>query len=316
MSARRKITADDIEAAFEAVQTFWEKEKAPPSLTAIGKAINRGKGSTQNIINALVDQGRLEKRGEWGIYLPENGAAFKADLTQTQRDYLTAIQRLFFRGGHYWPTIGALVSDLHKDSGTVRKMLLRLSDLGFVRLDGEAITLLRLPSGHLFKAPAPETRSGPVGAADAPRQPLAQLLEAALDMIETPDLLHVPVLGIAAAGKPIAAVEDHPEQMEIPTTWVRHRRVYLIRVVGDSMIGDLIGSGDYALVAADELPEVAPIDSIWVAWVPGMGATIKRIRSEQDRVELVASNNAYQPIQAPEGTIVQGRVIRIIRDLE
>ncbi len=79
------------------------------------------------------------------------------------------------------------------------------------------------------------------------------------------------------------------------------------------MVGDGILDGDIVLVR--EQDHVEP-GAIHICWVPNVGATIKRVQTTEDAATLVASNPQFAPIAAPEGTIVQGRVVKVIRDLE
>lgn len=167
--------------------------------------------------------------------------------------------------------------------------------------------------------PASATGDGAAHKPTAPpggvREPLVQVLETALELAREPDVLHLPVLGVVAAGRPIEAAIDDARTFAIAAEWLRGRNGYLLRVEGESMLGDRIHSGDLVLVVEEPFDQARP-RSIWVCQVPGVGATLKRVETKKDVAELVASNPAFEPILAPEGTIVQGRAIKLIRDLE
>lgn len=122
---------------------------------------------------------------------------------------------------------------------------------------------------------------------------------------------HVPILGYAAAGQPIEAVDSDPDTLALPSEWCQ-RPSYLLRVRGDSMIGDGIHDGDLVLVEATDHVQTG---AIHVCWLPGDGATLKRVKTKADAAELVASNTAFAPIPAPHGTIVQGRVVWVLRHM-
>ncbi|MCC6793018.1 MAG: hypothetical protein IT336_15120 [Thermomicrobiales bacterium] len=126
-----------------------------------------------------------------------------------------------------------------------------------------------------------------------------------------PDVIAIPILGTVAAGEPIEAVDTDPETFPIPAAWCQGD-CYLLRVRGESMTGDGIEDGDLVLVEATNQVQTG---AIHVCWLPGDGATIKRVRTRADVTELVASNERFVPVPAPHGTIVQGRIIWVLRRL-
>ena len=103
-------------------------------------------------------------------------------------------------------------------------------------------------------------------------------------------LVEIPIVGRVAAGQPILAQEQlegtvHVDSFFLGTT----KKVYALRVQGDSMIGDGILSGDYIFVKkqlqADE-------GEIVVALIDDE-ATVKRVYFEGDRVRFQPSNPAH-----------------------
>lgn len=110
---------------------------------------------------------------------------------------------------------------------------------------------------------------------------------------------YIPILGTAAAGEPIEAVDSDPEPFPVPSEWCRGT-CYLLRIRGESMSGDGIQDGDLVLVQATD--EVQP-GAIHVCWLPGDGATIKRVKkSKAAAAQLVASNENFVPVEAPHGS--------------
>jgi repressor LexA len=104
----------------------------------------------------------------------------------------------------------------------------------------------------------------------------------------------VKVLGRIAAGRPIEAVE-HPEPFTIEDLLPIDPRenVYMLRVVGNSMIDDHITDGDLVLV---EQASAAQDGEIVVAVVDGE-ATLKRIYRERDgSVRLQPANPTMEAI--------------------
>lgn len=122
----------------------------------------------------------------------------------------------------------------------------------------------------------------------------------------------VPLLGQVAAGRPVPTYGDTViEYMPLPVERVRGEGVYLLKVVGHSMIGDGIHDGDFVVVVSD--PEPGD-DKIVVVLVDGE-ATVKRLRREPDGIRLLSSNPKVGPIfiEYSADPRIQGRVIGVIR---
>jgi repressor LexA len=123
----------------------------------------------------------------------------------------------------------------------------------------------------------------------------------------------VPLLGRVAGGRPVPSYGDEViEYMPLPVDRVRgDGGVYLLSVVGDSMIGDGIYDGDLVVVAIDPEPGN---DKIVVVIVDGE-ATVKRLLREPDGIRLLSSNPEVGPItfEYSDNPLIQGRVIGVIR---
>lgn len=130
------------------------------------------------------------------------------------------------------------------------------------------------------------------------------------DDIEFPDErpTRLPLAGTIAAGLPIEAVEER-EVLDLEEAFVSPHGCYVLRVKGDSMLGDQICDGDYVIV---ERRENARDGEMVVALVDGEEATLKRIYRTPDGVRLQASNPAYEPIFAKD-VRVQGVVVGVMR---
>lgn len=122
----------------------------------------------------------------------------------------------------------------------------------------------------------------------------------------------VPVLGRVAAGQPLLANrEDVVEFVPLPAYYVRGEEVYMLRVRGDSMIGDGILDGDYVIVTPDPRPQDGQIAVVLI----GDEATVKHIHYEDASVRLKSSNpstpdQVYGESDRPR---IQGRVIGVVR---
>jgi repressor LexA len=125
--------------------------------------------------------------------------------------------------------------------------------------------------------------------------------------------------GAIAAGQPI---DIYADQQEPPLDLSRHRREYVLKVVGNSMVDDHINDGDCVLV----LPDVAINDGdIIVATHLTEGAngaaTLKRLYRERDRIRLQPANSTMEPIYISKHEWntewqVQGKVTAVYREFK
>jgi repressor LexA len=132
----------------------------------------------------------------------------------------------------------------------------------------------------------------------------------------TPRLVEIPIVGRVAAGQPILAQERIEDTVQVDAFLLgTNKKVYGLRVQGDSMIGDGILPGDYVFVkkqlhAQDGEIVVAMIDD---------EATVKRVYFEGDRVRFQPSNPRMAPIYVRESdfrsTMILGVVVGVYRKL-
>ncbi|WP_287154888.1 transcriptional repressor LexA [Candidatus Solincola tengchongensis] len=123
---------------------------------------------------------------------------------------------------------------------------------------------------------------------------------------------YLPLVGEVPAGPLRYASEEVEEWVPVPGRWGGRGR-FLLRVRGDSMIGDGIHPGD--LVVVDPRPGVED-GEIVVALVEGE-ATVKRLRRRGETVELHASNPRYAPLRVRRGegeVRVVGKVVSLLRE--
>ncbi|TQS44854.1 transcriptional repressor LexA [Cryptosporangium phraense] len=125
-----------------------------------------------------------------------------------------------------------------------------------------------------------------------------------------PAPVHVPVLGRIAAGGPILAEQAVEDVFPLPREIVGDGNLFLLRVVGDSMVEAAICDGDWVVVR--QQPD-ADSGEIVAAMLDGE-ATVKRLRRRDGQVWLVPHNAAYEPIPGDEATIL-GRVVTVLRRL-
>ena len=124
--------------------------------------------------------------------------------------------------------------------------------------------------------------------------------------------IELPLLGYVAAGRPIEAVAQNQEFISVPRNLVTPgRNNYVLRVRGDSMIGDFICDGDYVVM---ESRNTARDGETVVALIRGQEATLKRLYQENGSVRLQPANPSMNPIIVPgEDIQIQGVVVAILR---
>lgn len=124
----------------------------------------------------------------------------------------------------------------------------------------------------------------------------------------TKTMIPVPLLGRITAGSPILAVENIEETYPLPYDLVRHHDVFMLTVVGESMIDAGIMDGDYVIVRQQS---TANNGDIVVAMI-GEEATVKRFYKEKDHFRLQPENKYMSPIYAKDVAVL-GKVIGVFR---
>jgi len=128
-------------------------------------------------------------------------------------------------------------------------------------------------------------------------------------------LVEVPIVGRVAAGQPILAEERIEDTVQVDSFLLGNagRKVYGLRVQGDSMIGDGILSGDYIFVRK----QLTANDGDIVVALIDDEATVKRVYFEGDRVRFQPSNPRMAPIYVRrddfKSTMILGLVVGLYR---
>jgi repressor LexA len=196
-------------------------------------------------------------------------------LTKRQTEFLLLLRK-FVRERGYPPTVRELVSLTgRKSTAGVQKLLKALERKGYIK-----------------KAPGRSRGIVLLGGVQA---------------------IWVPLVGCVVAGAPVLS-EEHIEGYCALDESVVPEGSFLLRVQGDSMIGDHIQDGD--LILAKPQPR-AEDGAIIVAMVDGE-TTVKRLRLRADGMQLVPSNPALKPfsIREDEQLRIIGTVVAIFRFLE
>jgi repressor LexA len=147
-----------------------------------------------------------------------------------------------------------------------------------------------------------------------PNRPRALTVALPADQDETgindarPTPTYVPMVGRIAAGGPILAEERIEEVLPLPKELVGEGTLFLLEVVGDSMIDAAICSGDYVVVRQQPTAENGEI----VAALIDGEATVKTFQRKDGQVWLLPHNDAYEPIDGTHATIL-GKVTTVLR---
>ena len=144
---------------------------------------------------------------------------------------------------------------------------------------------------------------------DPSRQPAAVTTDVA-GSDALPEPIFVPVLGRIAAGGPILAEEAVEEVFPLPRELVGEGSLFLLKVVGESMIDAAICDGDWVVIRQQN---VADNGDIVAAMIDGE-ATVKTFKRTGGQVWLMPHNPAFDPIPGNDAAIL-GKVVTVIRKI-
>ncbi|MFW5435647.1 transcriptional repressor LexA [Paenibacillus apiarius] len=127
----------------------------------------------------------------------------------------------------------------------------------------------------------------------------------------THTVARIPVVGKVTAGAPITATENIEDYFPLPMHMIGDdENVFMLSVIGDSMIEAGIHNGDYVIVRQQQ---TANNGDIVVAMTEDDEATVKTFYREKDHIRLQPENPTYEPIRLQHVTIL-GKVIGLFRD--
>ncbi|WSF99007.1 transcriptional repressor LexA [Nocardia vinacea] len=120
----------------------------------------------------------------------------------------------------------------------------------------------------------------------------------------------VPVLGRIAAGGPILAEQAVEDVFPLPRELVGDGSLFLLKVVGESMVDAAICDGDWVVVRQQN---VADNGDIVAAMIEGE-ATVKTFKRTGKNVWLMPHNPLFEPIPGNDAQIL-GKVVTVIRKI-
>ena len=161
--------------------------------------------------------------------------------------------------------------------------------------------------GYLRRDPN-RPRAVDVRSADDQRAAVATTEVAGSDALPEPTF--VPVLGRIAAGGPILAEEAVEDVFPLPRELVGEGSLFLLKVVGESMVDAAICDGDWVVIRQQN---VADNGDIVAAMIDGE-ATVKTFKRTRGQVWLMPHNPAFDPIPGNEAAVL-GKVVTVIRKI-
>ncbi|MEE3850557.1 transcriptional repressor LexA [Gordonia sp. LSe1-13] len=215
-------------------------------------------------------------------------AAAEASLTPRQRGVLEYI-RASVRERGYPPSIREIGDAVGLTStSSVAHQLRTLERKGLLKRDANRPRAVNIQDGDQHVPPGGSS--------------------AAAENDDLPTPTFVPVLGRIAAGGPILAEEAVEDVFPLPRELVGEGSLFLLRVVGESMIDAAICDGDWVVVRQQS---VADNGDIVAAMIDGE-ATVKTFKRKDGHVWLMPHNELFEPIPGDDAAIL-GKVVTVMR---
>ncbi len=233
--------------------------------------------------------------------MPERGQG--DGLTVRQRRVLEVIRNSVDRRG-YPPSLREIGEDVGLTSpSSVAHQLSALERKGFLRRDPNRPRAIEVVS--------PDTPAGDRGYRSGDSHSRV-ILDGIYDETDSgnarPEAAYVPVVGRIAAGGPILAEEVVEDVFPLPKQIVGEGSLFLLKVVGDSMVDAAICDGDWVVVRQQPSADNGDI----VAALLDNEATVKTFKRKAGKVWLMPHNVDYSPIDGDHATIL-GKVTAVLR---
>ena len=126
--------------------------------------------------------------------------------------------------------------------------------------------------------------------------------------ISVGDAVMVPLVGRIAAGIPITAEQHIDEVFPLPRQLTGKGELFMLKVVGESMIEAAICDGDWVVVRQQKTAENGDI----VAAMLDNEATVKVFRQRDGHTWLLPRNSNFEPILGDHAEIL-GKVVTVLR---
>jgi repressor LexA len=215
----------------------------------------------------------------------------RTTLSDKQREILSVIQASVARRG-YPPSMREIAEAVGLASlSSVSHQLGQLELSGYLRRDPNRPRALEVLI---------DLEPDPSHAIDSDAMPGPSVGDAAM----------VPLVGRIAAGIPITADQMVEEIVPLPRQLVGKGELFMLTVVGDSMIDAAICDGDWVVVRQQNTAENGEI----VAAMLDNEATVKVFKQRDGHTWLLPQNSAYEPILGDQATVL-GKVVAVLRSV-
>ncbi|BAH55021.1 transcriptional repressor LexA [Rhodococcus opacus] len=232
---------------------------------------------------------------------PRVSGGSAAGLTDRQRRVLEVIRTSVNERG-YPPSIREIGDAVGLTStSSVAHQLRTLERKGFLRRDPNRPRAVDVRGLDEVAAGAAANAGAAVGLA---------AVKSGTDSAPLPEPTFVPVLGRIAAGGPILAEEAVEDVFPLPRELVGQGSLFLLKVVGESMIDAAICDGDWVVVRQQN---VADNGDIVAAMIDGE-ATVKTFKRTDSEVWLMPHNPLFDPIPGNDAAIL-GKVVTVMRKI-
>jgi repressor LexA len=120
----------------------------------------------------------------------------------------------------------------------------------------------------------------------------------------------IPLVGRIAAGGPITAEQDVEEIVPLPESLVGSGDLFMLKVVGNSMIDAAICDGDFIVIRSQKDCNKGEI----VAAMIDGEATVKTFSRKDGHIWLLPANDDFEPINGDNCEIL-GKVTAVLRSV-
>lgn len=224
--------------------------------------------------------------------LPD-GAPDDSGLTPRQQAILRVIEETMADRG-YPPSVREIGQGVGLTSpSSVAHQLRSLEELGYLRRDPNR------PRALVVSRPSNVRERENVAKPDETRANVVDVNSASVP---------VPLVGRIAAGGPILAEQHTEDVLPLPRDLVGDGELFMLTVVGDSMIDAAICDGDFVVIRSQPTCENGDI----VAAMIDDEATVKTFKRRDGHVWLMPHNPAYEPILGDNAQIL-GKVVSVLR---
>lgn len=233
-----------------------------------------------------------ERTSDGGATIHQFPGSAAGGLTDRQRRILETIKESVESRG-YPPSMREIGESVGLTStSSVKHQLSALETKGFLRRDPHRPRAIEVVLPDADGTPSTQTIDA------EPVAPAAQDQNVAM----------VPLVGRIAAGGPVLADQEVEDVFALPKQLTGDGELFMLNVVGDSMIDAAICDGDWVVVRRQQNADNGDI----VAALLDDEATVKTFRRQEGQVWLMPHNPSYTPIDGTHARIM-GKVVSVMR---